>query len=187
MMMFEHQIRGIIAVSIILAIISLIVFFAQTQIHSKSPALSVSSPEKIIVEVAAQNNESGIYFVAPGTSVNQIFSQLAINRILPEDIKLASGMKINVLPEEDHRGVVIDSMDAAKRLALGMPMDVNLANFEELTLIPGVGEVMSANIIAHREKIGRFEKLDQLMDVKGIKEKTMSKLRPYLYVDKLAL
>jgi competence protein ComEA len=187
MMMFEHQIRGIIAVSIILAMIPLVYFLAQTQMNSKSPVLSVSGPETIIIEVAAENNESGIFFAAPGTSVNQIFSQLGINRIIPEDMKLESGMKICVLPGEDHRGVVILRMDAAKRLALGMPIDVNLANLEELTLIPGVGEVLSANIIAHREKIGRFEKLEQLMDVKGIKEKTMSKLMPYLSVEPLTL
>lgn len=185
--MFEHQIKGIIAVSIILAMIPFVCFLVQTQINSKSPVLSLSDSQTIIIEVAAENRESGILFAAPGTSVNQIFSQLMINRILREDIKLASGMKISILPEEDHRGVVIEKMDAAKRLALGMPIDVNLANLEELTLIPGVGNVMSANIIAHREKIGRFEELEQLMDVKGIKEKTMSKLRPYLYVEPLAL
>ncbi len=30
-------------------------------------------------------------------------------------------------------------MEAAKRLALGLPLDINLAGLDELKLIPGVG------------------------------------------------
>jgi competence protein ComEA len=76
-------------------------------------------------------------------------------------------------------------MEAAKRLALGIPLDIIPPGREDLQLIPGIGDVMADDIVACRERIGRFKTLDQLTAVKGIKEKKLSKLRPYLYVSPL--
>ena len=185
MMMFERQIKGIIAVSIFLAFIPFIVFFTSSLMNSKSPVLSMPGSNTLIVEIVGENGESGVFFIEPLTSVNQMFSQLRFSRKITEDMQLQNGMKIRLVPEQDHRGIVVEKMDAAKRLALGLLLDINLAGRDELTLIPGVGDVLAANIVAEREKIGRFDKLDQLMNIKGIKGKKLSKLRQYLYVDQL--
>lgn len=185
MMMFERQIKGIIAVSIFLAFIPFIGFFTSSPMNSKSPVLSMSGSKTLIIEIVDENGESGVFFIEPRTSANQMFSQLGFSRKITEDMQLQNGMKIRLVPEEDHRGIVVEKMDAAKRLALGLPVDINLAGLDELRLIPGVGDVLAANIVAEREKVGRFDKLDQLMNIKGIKGKKLSKLRQYLYVDQL--
>lgn len=184
--MFAHQVKGIIAVSLVLAFIPFINFLTQNQLDLESPALSTSDCKSLTIEIAAENGESGIFFVKPETSVNQMFSQLGIKRIIAEDIKLKNGMKVRLLNEEDHRGMVIERLEAAKRLALRMPLDINSADIDELILVPGVGEALSANIITWREKIGRFEKLEQLMDINGIKEKKFLKLKQYFYIDALS-
>jgi len=74
-------------------------------------------------------------------------------------------------------------MNAATRLALGLPVDINLVGFDDLRMIPGVGNKLAADIVALREKKGRFKKLDQLTEVKGIKDNKLAKLSPYLFVD----
>lgn len=185
MMMFERQIRGVIAVSVILALIPFIRFLTSSQMNTKSPVLSTSGSETLIIEVVDENGASGVFFVEPGTSVNQMFSRLEIKKTRIEDFKLKNGTRISLVPEEDHRDMVIDKMGAAKRLALGLPLDINLAGLDELKLIPGVGDVLAANIVEWRARIGRFEKLEQLMVINGIKEKKLSKLRQYLYIEKL--
>lgn len=184
--MFERQIKGIIAVSVILAAIPFISFLWPSLIDSKAPVLSTSDTDTIIIEVVEENGVSGVFFVKPGTSVKQLFSQVQLNKIIKKDIQLQNGMKVRLIPEGDHQNIVVERMDAPKRLALGLPLDINLAGEDDLMLIPGVGDVLSVKIVEGREKIGRFEKLEQLMDIKGIKEKKLSKLRPYLYVDKLS-
>ena len=184
MMMFESQIRGVIAVSVILALIPFVHFLTSSELNTTSPVLSTSGSETLTIEVVDENGASGVFFVEPGTSVNQMFSRIEIKKIRTEDFNLKNGTKISLVPEEDHRNIVIEKMGAAKRLALGLPVDINLAGLEELRLIPGVGDVLAANIVEWRLRNGRFEKLEQLMVINGIKEKKLSKLRQYLYVEK---
>ncbi len=62
-------------------------------------------------------------------------------------------------------------------------VDINLAGFDDLRMIPGVGNKLAADIVALREQTGRFNRLEELTQIKGIKEKKMEKLRNYLYID----
>ena len=45
---------------------------------------------------------------------------------------------------------------------------MNTASAQDLTELPGVGEATAAAIVAHRESIGSFTSVEQLLDVKGI-------------------
>jgi competence protein ComEA len=73
-------------------------------------------------------------------------------------------------------------MAADKRLALGIAIDVNRATLEELVLVPGIGEKTAGKIVEERGLNGKFSRLEELMRVKGIKEKRLEKLRRYLCV-----
>ncbi|MCK5051467.1 MAG: helix-hairpin-helix domain-containing protein [Candidatus Cloacimonetes bacterium] len=55
-------------------------------------------------------------------------------------------------------------------------ININTANKNELTKITGIGPSKADKIIALREKIGRFEKKEELLQIKGIGEKTLEKM-----------
>lgn len=61
-------------------------------------------------------------------------------------------------------------------------VDVNRASEAELQVVPGIGPAMAKRIVEWRTKNGRFERLDDLLNVRGIGVKTLEKLRPYLTV-----
>ena len=63
------------------------------------------------------------------------------------------------------------------------PLEVNQATEAELQEVPGIGPTMARRIVEWRKKNGRFERLDDLLNVRGIGVKTLAKLRPYLRVD----
>lgn len=61
-------------------------------------------------------------------------------------------------------------------------VDINTATVEELTQLPGIGEKVAARIVDYRKENGRFQKIQEIMNVRGIGEKTFVKLEKYLVV-----
>lgn len=61
-------------------------------------------------------------------------------------------------------------------------IDLNAAGLTELQTLKGVGPVTAQRILDYRNRIGRFENVDQLLEVKGIGTKTLSKFRDQVCV-----
>jgi len=62
------------------------------------------------------------------------------------------------------------------------PIDLNLANVKELQELPGIGPVTAQRIIDMREKSGRFHRVEDLLAVRGISQKKLDAMRPYVTV-----
>lgn len=62
-------------------------------------------------------------------------------------------------------------------------INLNTATKEELMLLEGIGDTTANDIIAHREKIGGFTDLEQLLDVRNIGEKKLNNWRKYLTIE----
>jgi competence protein ComEA len=77
---------------------------------------------------------------------------------------------------------VADEQKTAVKATKGIPKDVNIntADKETLVLLPGVGPVMAEAILAYRKDNGNFKSVDELTKVKGIGDKTLEKLKPFL-------
>lgn len=61
-------------------------------------------------------------------------------------------------------------------------IDLNSASMEELIALPGIGEVTAERIIQFRETKGRFRKIEDIMNVKGIGKKKFENIKPYIKV-----
>jgi len=62
-------------------------------------------------------------------------------------------------------------------------IDINKATAVELTAIPGVGSVIAQRIVEFREKQGPYRRVDDLLKVKGIGEKSLERIRPHVKVE----
>lgn len=63
-------------------------------------------------------------------------------------------------------------------VALAKPVNVNKANAEEISsALTGIGQSKAQAIVDYRKAHGEFKSVDDLSQVKGIGEKTVSKNR----------
>jgi len=56
-------------------------------------------------------------------------------------------------------------------------VNLNTATVDELTTLPGIGPSYAKRIVEFREKNGPFKKVEDLLNVQGIGEKTLEKIR----------
>ena len=68
----------------------------------------------------------------------------------------------------------------AKALAEPIKVDLNRADAAALTRVKGIGAKTAQAIVDHRRAHGAFRNLRDLLQVKGIGEKKLEKLAPYL-------
>ena len=63
-------------------------------------------------------------------------------------------------------------------------VDINSATVAQLIEVNGIGEVLAQRIIEYRQAHEGFKSLDELNSVKGLGEKKLEKLLPFLTLTK---
>jgi competence protein ComEA len=67
-------------------------------------------------------------------------------------------------------------------VGLVAPVNLNTATAAQLDTLPGMGASTAQRIVEYRQKNGPFKKIEELMNVKGIGEKSFLKLKPLITV-----
>lgn len=79
--------------------------------------------------------------------------------------------------------MLVLSLALLSPLAYSAPIDINTASADQLSAsLKGVGPAKARAIIAYRKQHGAFTSIDQLTEVKGIGEATLSKNRELIQV-----
>ena len=182
MLVFEAQRRGAIAVLILALTV-----YGVSLLHSRQPVRESpipwgnQGPGLVALEVTGNPGREGIYFLSEGTTIEELREIAAISGMNNggkiKGVGISTG---SVLVTSGQGQVKIEEMAAARRLALGLPVDLNNASEEDLTLVPGIGEKMAYQIIQLRKQQGAFRDLSDLTAVPGIKEKKLNSLKGYL-------
>ena len=74
--------------------------------------------------------------------------------------------------------LVLATAAMASSKSAGGPINLNTATAGQLQALPGIGPKKADAIVSYRTKHGPFKRVDDLVQVKGIGPKTLSKLRP---------
>lgn len=132
-------------------------------------APSSETAADIVVAVVGEVEQPGLVTLAPGARINDAL-EVARPRVPTDNLNLAQ--KLN-----DGEQITVGAPPAAPGAAAEDTISLNSASEEELTELPGIGPATAAAIIAHREEIGSFTTVEQLMDVSGIGPAKFAKLK----------
>ena len=70
-------------------------------------------------------------------------------------------------------------IDASNERLSGL-VNINTATKEQLMTLNGIGAVKAEAIIAYRQEKGRFDSIDEIMQISGIGDKTFEKIKQFI-------
>lgn len=144
---------------------------------SLSNRVDDSSTGALLVHVAGWVQNPGVF-------------QLSSGAIVADAIEAAGGLRLGAdtsslnlaLEVSDGEQVVVEGPGPQSSATESGPggggvISLNRASAQDLEQLPGVGPVLAERIVAHRETVGRFQSVDDLLDVPGIGEAKLATIR----------
>jgi len=61
-------------------------------------------------------------------------------------------------------------------------VNLNTATLDQLQTLPGIGPAMAKRVVEYRTKVGKFTKIEEILNVKGIGEKRFQQMKDRLVV-----
>lgn len=72
-----------------------------------------------------------------------------------------------------------------KKTPPASPLDLNTATATQLAQVPGIGASSARAIVRFRQKSGPFERVEDLLAIRGISERKLEQIRPYVTVSRV--
>jgi comEA protein len=82
-------------------------------------------------------------------------------------------------------GLALSSVSVMAQKSASAPtekININSATSEQLQSLPGIGPATAKSILEYRSKVGKFNKIEEIINVKGIGEKKFQKIKDRLAV-----
>ncbi len=147
------------------------------------------TPTVCVVHICGAVVNPGVYTLEEDSRIYQAveaaggFRGDAREDYLNQADRIADGMKIYVPTCEETEGTAWEAMTEGSGMEdVSGLVNINTADEERLCTLPGVGSAKAKSIIAYREKNGSYQKIEDIMNVEGIKEGLFQKIRDSITV-----
>lgn len=142
------------------------------------------SKGKIYVHITGAVKKPGVYIFEEKPRVIEVvekaggFKKNAATAGINQAELVEDGTQIVIKDRGDTKASVRDPLGQEKS---GL-VDINTAAKEELMTLTGIGESKALAIIAYREENGKFKKIEDIMNITGIKKGVFDKIKSQIRV-----
>lgn len=131
----------------------------------------IETKQKIVCEIKGEVVRPGVYTVEKGTRLNELVDTAGG---LTENADISS---INLaIIVQDGISYVINSIDNKDSEDNNSLININTASKEELMTLTGIGSSKAQAIIEYRNANGKFNNVNELLNVNGISEKILNQI-----------
>ena len=156
--------------------------------------ITETTEDEIIVDIKGAVVNPGVYHVNEGMIVNDIItlaggltedadtSNLNLSKKVTNEMVITVYTKDEVKDAEKQEAIVEETgndEDGKEESTTGL-VSINTATLEELMTLPGIGEAKGKTIIQYRESCGKFTKVEDLLNIKGIGDSVFAQLKDYI-------
>lgn len=151
-----------------------------------------SAPATVVAAATSAPVMSAIEVHVAGWVADPGVVELPEGAIVADAVVAAGGMRagaradlINLAaPVRTGDQIVVPGPDAEGPPAgtVGGLISINQATAAELETLPGVGPVLAERIVAHRDQVGGFDRVEDLLQVPGIGESKLAAIRDLVRV-----
>lgn len=169
---------------VLLSFLLVLCFLNTILTHSRPPG--ASSEGDFFIEVSGDVESPGVYrFDYPPNIMNLMDKAGALNLDMARPQRfiegpLSTGKVVTVCQEALNTRFVLSEMSAFYKITLGIPISLNKESETGLTALPGIGPGLAKAIVRERTERGGFQRLRDVLSVKGIGPKLYERIRPYV-------
>lgn len=128
-----------------------------------------------VYRVRAEGRVADVVDAAGGPSPDADLDQLNLAAKLSDGERVYVPRRGETVPPE--LGGVAAGGGSGTGAGPSVPIDLNTATLEQLVSLPGVGPATARAILEHRKARGRFKRIDELLEVRGIGEAKLAAIR----------
>jgi competence protein ComEA len=142
----------------------------------------------LVVQAAGAVARPGVYRLSDGARVIDLINAAggptseADTQLVALAATLTDGVRVYVPKVGESPPPPVGGAVGSAVASPGAPVDLNAATPEQLDALPGVGPATAAAIVTHRQEIGRYTSVEELLDVRGIGPAKLEAMRPLVTV-----
>lgn len=171
-----------------------------TRIFGQADNNIATSEGKIVVHITGEVKNTGILILPEGARIADAINSAGgeTEEADLDEVNLAyvlqDGQKIYIPNKQDKKSteskeyitsesgnnVIIEDNTS---VGVNKKVNINTATLDELETLPGIGEAIASKIIEYREQNGKFGRIEDLQNVKGIGEAKFAEIKELIAVN----
>ncbi len=159
--------------------------FGDTSAAGYEKETSAPEQDAVYIHVCGEVRKPGVYTFSESPRVIDAvkaaggFTKKADRAGINQAETVPDGTQLTIMAKGKKKAMPPDREESTSS---GGKVNINQATREELMTLTGIGEAKADQIITYREENGKFQKIEDIMNISGIKEGVFNNIKEYIMV-----
>lgn len=150
--------------------------------------LKESDGKKVYIHICGEVKKPGVYTFEQEPRIIEVvkkaggFTKKADRTSVNQAQCVSDGTQLSIAARKKKQKATDDPPDGSDSTLETEKVNINTASKEELMTLSGIGESKASQILSYRESNGAFQKIEDIMNISGIKNGVFNKIKDCITV-----